>query len=80
LFELKASPPGDCLAGRFVVQEELGRGAAGTVFLAYDRTLGRDVAIKVLTRDAPSEEALERFAQEARAAGALEHPNVVAVR
>jgi len=49
------------------------------VFLAYDRTLGRDVAIKVLTRDAPSEEALERFAQEARAAGALEHPNVVAV-
>jgi serine/threonine-protein kinase len=50
------------------------------VFLAYDRTLGRDVAIKVLTRDAPSEEALERFAQEARAAGALEHPNVVAGR
>jgi len=70
--------PGDCLAGRFLIEQELGRGGAGTVFIAQDRTLGRAVAIKVLTH-APDAHALARFAQEARAAGALEHPNVLAV-
>src|SRR6266404_1395280 len=70
--------PGDCLAGRFLIEQELGRGGAGTVFIAQDRTLGRSVAIKVLTH-APDAHALARFAQEARAAGALEHPNVLAV-
>lgn len=70
--------PGDCLAGRFLIEQELGRGGAGTVFIAQDRTLGRAVAIKVLTH-APDAHALARFAQEARAAGALEHPNVLAL-
>src|SRR6266478_4154906 len=70
--------PGDCLAGRFLIEQELGRGGAGTVFIAQDRTLGRAVAIKILTH-APDAHALARFAQEARAAGALEHPNILAV-
>jgi len=65
-------------AGRFLIEQELGRGGAGTVFIAQDRTLGRAVAIKVLTH-APDAHALARFAQEARTAGALEHPNVLAV-
>jgi len=65
-------------AGRFLIEQELGRGGAGTVFIAQDRTLGRAVAIKVLTH-APDAHALARFAQEARAAGALEHPNVLAL-
>src|SRR5882672_7810718 len=65
-------------AGRFLIAQELGRGGAGTVFIAQERTLGRAVAIKVLTH-APDAHALARFAQEARAAGALEHPNVLAL-
>src|SRR5438067_813180 len=70
--------PGDCLAGRFVIQEELGRGGGGTVFVARDLRLERAVAIKVLTR-ALDAQALARFAQEARTAGALDHPHVLAV-
>ena len=53
---------GDCLAGRFVIEKELGRGAGGTVFVARDRMLDRPVAIKILNH-APDAEALARFAQ-----------------
>ncbi len=52
----------------------------GEVYRARDTRLGRDVAIKVLPADfAPDAERLRRFEQEARAAGALNHPNIVAV-
>lgn len=74
----KGVSSGDCLQGRFVIEEELGRGNGGTVFMARDRVLDRPVAIKILSRPADPE-ALARFAQEARAAGALEHPNVLVV-
>ena len=66
------------LAGRYVVERELGRGGMGVVLLARDEKLGRKVALKVLSRTA-SADALQRFEQEARAAGALNHPNVIAV-
>src|SRR5438309_879291 len=69
---------GDCLQGRFVIEGELGRGGGGTVFVARDRVLDRLVAIKILSRPADPE-AVARFAQEARAAGALEHANVLVV-
>lgn len=58
----------------------VGRGAAGEVWRARDERLGRDVAIKVLLphlSDDPSR--LRRFADEARAVGSLNHPNVLAV-
>jgi hypothetical protein len=66
--------------GGFDVGVELGHGGMGRVFRARDPRLGRDVAIKLLHEHGKGEpERLRRFEQEARAAAALSHPNVVAV-
>ena len=60
------------------IERVLGRGAFGTVYLAHDTLLDRPVAIKELTRTAQTDEvAFKRFLQEARAAGSLNHPNIV---
>jgi len=65
--------------GPYEVVAPLGSGGMGEVYRARDPRLGREVAIKVL-REATSDRArLRRFEQEARAVGALSHPNVVAV-
>src|SRR5215472_10861199 len=60
---------------------ELGRGAMGVTYLAIDRALDRPVALKIINTDlgSRSAEARERFTREARAAGALRHPNVATV-
>src|SRR5262249_30758331 len=66
--------------GRFEVRRELGRGGYGLVFLAYDRELDREVALKVPRPDVlVTTELRSRFQHEARAAAGLEHPNVVPV-
>ncbi len=66
--------------GDYEVGKLLGSGGMGEVFRAHDSRLGRDVAIKVLpsflSRDP---DRLRRFEQEARAAAALNHPNILAV-
>jgi len=67
------------LGDRYVISRLLGQGAMGQVFVARDRKLGRDVAIKVLAPGVHDEGQLRRFEQEARAAGSLDHPNVLAV-
>jgi serine/threonine-protein kinase len=66
--------------GRYRIQSELGRGAMGVVYRADDEQLGRPVALKTLYmgEDAAAEHAV-RFQQEARAAGGLNHPNLVTV-
>ena len=59
------------------VLEEIGRGGMGVVFRARQESLGRDVALKTLSRSIPS--AAERIVREARTLARLKHPNVVAV-
>ena len=67
--------PGTLIDERYEVRTELGRGGMGTVYLAHDRTLGRDVALK-LHRAGSSADRLQR---EAVAMAKLAHPNVVNV-
>uniref|UniRef100_A0A832I4E1 non-specific serine/threonine protein kinase n=1 Tax=Eiseniibacteriota bacterium TaxID=2212470 RepID=A0A832I4E1_UNCEI len=65
---------------RYEIVAPLGRGAMGEVLRARDTRLNREVAVKVLPPEfAADQERLRRFDAEARAAGALNHPNVVAV-
>src|SRR6202030_3345996 len=68
------------LIGHYRVLEKIGSGAMGDVFRARDERLGRDVALKLI-RPASSNnpDHLRRFELEARAAAALNHPNIVAV-
>ena len=66
--------------GRYEIRSKLGAGGMGEVYRARDEKLNRDVAIKVLPA-ALSEDAerLHRFEQEAQAAGALNHPNILVI-
>src|SRR5580658_9944236 len=68
------------LVGHYRVLEKIGAGAMGEVFRARDERLGRDVALKLI-RPASSDnpDHLRRFEQEARAAAALNHPNILAI-
>ena len=65
------------LAPRFTVARELGRGGMGTVVLAHDQGLERDVAIKILNRDFSTALGPERFTREIRLTARLVHPNIV---
>ena len=72
-------PPGTKL-GHYEVQSLLGAGGMGEVYRGHDPRLGRDVAVKVLPQlFSEDPERLRRFEQEARAAAALSHPNILAV-
>ncbi|MFO0945462.1 MAG: protein kinase [Planctomycetota bacterium] len=64
--------------GRFVLRGNIGQGAHGTVFRAYDPILDRDIALKV-PRDItlPTDQDRRRFLREAKAAAQLRHPNIV---
>ena len=62
---------------RYVVQRLLGRGAMGAVFLAREKALDREVAIKVLPPEGSNEGERERFRREARIAARLTHPHIV---
>ncbi len=66
--------------GHYQVLSRIGQGGMGEVFLAQDTSLGRRIALKLLRRDFTSnEERLRRFQQEARAASALNHPNILTI-
>jgi serine/threonine protein kinase len=70
---------GKTIAG-YRVQERLGRGGMGVVYLASQLSLGRAVALKILSSRLTRDPALERrFVEEARSAGRLNHPNIVRV-
>src|SRR5436853_5596931 len=66
--------------GRYEIRTKLGEGGMGEVYRARDEKLNRDVAIKVLPSTLSQDaDRLRRFEQEAEAAGALNHPNILAV-
>jgi serine/threonine protein kinase len=68
------------VVGHYRIVEKIGAGGMGEIFRARDERLGRDVALKLI-RPASSDnpDHLRRFEQEARAAAALNHPNIVAI-
>src|SRR5437870_457758 len=64
--------------GHYRIEAKLGEGGMGVVYRAFDTHLDRPVAIKILRADATSSpERKRRFVQEAKAASALNHPNIV---
>ncbi|MEP6707320.1 MAG: protein kinase [Pyrinomonadaceae bacterium] len=66
--------------GRYEIRSKIGEGGMGEVYRAHDEKLHRDVAIKVLPSTLTQDpDRLRRFEQEAQAAGALNHPNILAV-
>ena len=69
---------GDVLDGRYRIVRTIGGGSMGTVYLAEHVLIKRQVAIKILRPDIGDAAALDAFMAEARAAGTLGHPNIVA--
>jgi len=68
--------------GRYEITGELGRGAMGVVYKALDPMIGRTVALKTMRLDVhglDAQEMVRRFQNEARAAGVLNHPNIVTI-
>ena len=70
--------PGEKL-GPYEILAPIGKGGMGEVYRARDPRLNRDVAIKVLPQAFATDAARERFKREARAASALNHPNLCSV-
>jgi len=70
---------GACIAGRYHLREQIGRGGMATVYRGFDAHLAREVAIKVLHPERASETYSRRMLQEGRAAVQAEHPNLLRV-
>ena len=69
---------GAIVLGDFRIVSKLGEGGMGVVYKAHQLSLDRDVAIKILaSRLAENQEFIDRFYREAKASGALDHPNIV---
>lgn len=71
---------GEVVGDRYKIEEIVGAGGMATVYKAFDQTLERSVAVKVMRREVVSEpDQLERFRREARAAAKLSHAHIVTV-
>jgi serine/threonine-protein kinase len=71
---------GTIVDDRYEIRHRLGSGGMADVYLAHDRQLGRDIALKILHRRfARDGQFVERFKREAQSAAGLQHPNVVGV-
>jgi eukaryotic-like serine/threonine-protein kinase len=66
--------------GRYEIRSQLGAGGMGEVYLSWDSQLERNVALKVLTADVAADpQRMRRFIQEAKAASALNHQNILTI-
>src|SRR3989441_1917875 len=66
--------------GRYEIRSKIGAGGMGQVYLAQDTKLERKVALKILPADvAAHPDRMKRFVQEAKAASALNHPNIITI-
>ncbi|MDY7032162.1 MAG: serine/threonine-protein kinase [Thermodesulfobacteriota bacterium] len=65
--------------GTATILKELARGGMAVVFVAYQKTLKRHIAVKILPKSFITQQAAERFQQEAEAAAILSHPNVIQI-
>ena len=66
--------------GRYEIRAKIGEGGMGEVYLAQDTKLDRKVALKILLEDMAShQDRMRRFVQEAKAASALNHPNIITI-
>jgi serine/threonine-protein kinase len=82
LVRLKVTDPllGRVLDGRYTIQEKLGQGGMGAVYRGSQHSVGREVAIKLVTPQLVSDpDVVKRFLREAKLASRLSHPNAVAV-
>jgi serine/threonine-protein kinase len=71
---------GTTLNGRYRLEARIGAGGMSTVYRAFDETLQRQIAIKLMNREVASDsDQLERFRREARAVAQLSHPHIVSV-
>ncbi len=77
--ETKKLEPGKCF-GHYEIIEQIGAGGMGEVYLARDKKLDRKVAVKILNEKFSRDESnLQRFVSEAKAASALNHPNILTI-
>jgi serine/threonine protein kinase/Tfp pilus assembly protein PilF len=77
--ETKKLKAGKCF-GRYEIINQIGAGGMGEVYLARDKTLDRNVAIKILNEEFSQDRSnLQRFVSEAKAASALNHPNILTI-
>jgi serine/threonine protein kinase len=66
--------------GRYEIRSPLGKGGMGEVYLAYDSSLRRQVAVKILPAEFTQNKLrLSRFEREAYAASSLNHPNILTI-
>ena len=65
--------------GTATILKELARGGSAIVFIAYQRTLKRQIAIKILPKSLLTPDTAERFQMEAEAAAILSHPNMIQI-